>query len=82
MLVAFDVFARVRALVKTARTFNDISRFDLCLTARQVREENLFRVAVLARETKIPLSGGKGTHAQLPRFRSGERNGALKCLFL
>jgi hypothetical protein len=63
MLVAFDVFAVIRAFVKTARTFDHIRGFDLRLTSREVRKENLLRMAVLASETKVPLSGGKGSHS-------------------
>ena len=67
--------------MSTTRTLNNISRFDLCFTTREVGEENLFFVAVFAREAKIPLSGGKGMHAFGPRSRislMGERNGALQ----
>jgi len=58
MLVAFDVVAVIRTFVKTTRTFDDVGGFDLCLTAREVRKKNLFCLAVLASETKIPLAGG------------------------
>jgi hypothetical protein len=77
MLVAFNVVAVVRAFVKTARTLNDISGFDLRLASREVRKEYLLGVAVLARETKVPLSGGKRTHSLGPRLGNwAMRNGA------
>ena len=71
MLVPFDVVAVVRAFVKATRTFDDVGGFDLCLASREVRKKNLFRVAVLASETKIPLSGGKLTHSLDPRLPNG-----------
>ena len=71
MLVAFNVVAIVRALVKASRTFYDIRGFDLRLTLREVGEKNLLRFAVLARETKIPLSGGKLAHSLDPRLPNG-----------
>ena len=83
MFVAFDVVSVVRACVRTARTFNNVSGFDSGLPTRQVRDENFLFIAVFASETEIPLAGGKG--AQLffdPRFLipvTGERNGATKC---
>ena len=70
MLVAFDVLAVVRAFVKATRTLDHISGFDLCLASREVRKKDLFRAAVLASETKIPLAGGKLTHIG-PRLRYG-----------
>jgi hypothetical protein len=63
MLVAFDVIAIVRAFVKTARTFDDVSGFDLGLASREVGKQDLFCIAMLASETKIPLAGGKRTHS-------------------
>jgi len=54
--------------VRATRTLNNVSRFDLRFTTREVSEENLFFVAVFACEAKIPLSGGKGVHAIGPRF--------------
>ena len=71
MLIAFNVVTIVRALVKASRTFNDIRGFDLGLTSREVGKKNLLRLAVLARETKIPLSGGKLTHSLDPRLPNG-----------
>jgi hypothetical protein len=58
MLVAFDVIALVRAGVRTARTLNDVSSFDLRLSAREIWEKDLFFFAVFAGETEIPLAGG------------------------
>jgi hypothetical protein len=63
MLVAFYVVAVVGTFVGTTRTFDDVGSLELRLTPREVREENLFCVALLASETKIPLSGGKRSHA-------------------
>lgn len=57
-MVALDVIAVIRAFMKATGTLDDVSGFNLRLTSREVREENLFCVAVLASETKIPLSGG------------------------
>ena len=71
MLVAFNVIAVVRAFMKAARTFDDIRGFDLRLTSREVGKKNLLGVAVFARETKIPLSGGKLTHSLDPRLPNG-----------
>jgi hypothetical protein len=62
MLVTFDFLAFVRAGVRTARTLDDISGFDLGLTSRKIREKNFLFLAVFASETEIPLSGGKGAH--------------------
>ena len=62
MFVTFDVVRVVRACVRTARTLNDVRRFDLCLPSRKVREENFLFLAVFASETEIPLAGGKGAH--------------------
>jgi hypothetical protein len=63
MLVAFYVVAVVRALVGATRTFDDVCGLDLRLASREVREENLFCLALFADETKVPLSGGKRSHA-------------------
>lgn len=71
MLIAFNVVTIVRALVKASRTFNDIRGFDFRFTSREVGKKNLLRLAVLARETKIPLSGGKLTHSLDPRLPNG-----------
>ena len=77
MIVAFNVVAVVRAFVETARTLNDIRGFDLRLASREIWKKNLLGVAVLARETKIPLAGGKRTHSLGPRLRNrAMRNGA------
>ena len=65
MLIAFNVVAVVRAFVKAARTFDHIGGFDLRLTSREVGKENLLRMAVLASETKVPLSGGKRSHSMV-----------------
>jgi len=62
MLIALDLVAVVSALVQTRGAFDDVSRPDSCLTVRQIGKENLLGLAVLAREAKIPLSGGKNTH--------------------
>ena len=80
-MVTFDVVRVVRACVRTARTLDDVSGFDSCLPSRKVREKDFFLMAVFARETKIPLAGGKGAHVFDPRFLlqiTGERNGAFK----
>jgi hypothetical protein len=58
MLITFDIVSIVRAFVKTVRAFHNIRRPDARLATRQIGEENLFRFTLLARETKIPLSGG------------------------
>jgi hypothetical protein len=58
MLITFDLVSVVRAFVKTIRAFHNVSRPDTRLATRQIGEENLFRLTLLARETKIPLSGG------------------------
>jgi hypothetical protein len=62
VLVALDVLAIVGAGVSTARALDDVRGFDLRFATREVGEKNFFFVAVFARETKIPLSGGKGVH--------------------
>jgi hypothetical protein len=68
MLIALDVLAVVRAGVSTTRALNDVSRFDRCFATREIGEKNLFFVAVFARETKIPLSGGKRVHTVILDF--------------
>lgn len=85
MLVAFDVVAVIRAFMKATRTFNNVRGFDLRLASREVRKENLFCVAVLASETKIPLSGGKRTHAlksSIELHQWARRNGAKVTLLI
>ena len=48
--------------MRTARTLDDVSGFDFCLSSRKIREENFLFLALLASETEIPLAGGKGAH--------------------
>ena len=62
MLVALYLVRVVSAFMRAAGAFNNVSSFDFGLALRKIREKNLFRVAVLARETQIPLSGGKLTN--------------------
>jgi hypothetical protein len=82
MLVTFDVVRVIRACVRTARALNDVSGFNSGLSSGKVREKDFLFLAVLASETEIPLTGGKGAHAFDPRFllpKMGERNGAFRC---
>jgi hypothetical protein len=48
MLVALDVVAVVCAGVSAMRTLNNVGRFDLRFTTREVGEENLFLMAMFA----------------------------------
>jgi hypothetical protein len=51
MLVALDLISVVSAFMRAVGTFNNVSSFDFGLALRKIREKNLFRVAVLTRET-------------------------------
>ena len=84
-MVTFDVVRVVRACVRTARTFNDVSGFDFGLPSRKVREENFLFLAVFASETEIPLAGGKGAHVSILDFyfdNGREERGFRMCLLL
>ena len=65
MVVAFDVLAVVRAFVKTDRTLDNVGGPDSRFAAREVGEENLFGLTLLAGETEIPLSRRKSAHPDL-----------------
>jgi hypothetical protein len=57
VVVTLDVICVVSAFVEAVGALDDVSRPDARLAARQVGEEHLFRLTLLASETEIPLSG-------------------------
>jgi hypothetical protein len=71
VLVTFDVLALVYPFLETVRTLNNVSGFDVRLTAREIGKQNLLLVAVLAGKTEIPLSRDKGAHALILDFANG-----------
>ena len=64
MLVTLDVVAIVRTFVQTKRTLDNVRRADSRFAAREVGEENLFGLTLLAGETEIPLSRSKSAHPE------------------
>ena len=62
MMVAFDAVGVVSRFVFTVRTGDEVRRSNTGLASRQIRKENVFRLAVLAGIQQIPLSGGKSAH--------------------
>jgi hypothetical protein len=61
-MVAFDAVGVVSRFVFTVRTGDQVRRSNTGLSSRQIRKENVFRLAVLAGIQQIPLSGGKSAH--------------------
>ena len=85
MLVTFDVVRVIRACVRTAGALNDVSGFNPGLSSGKVREKDFLFLAVFARETEIPLAGGKGAHVSILDFyfdNGREERGFRMCLLL
>jgi hypothetical protein len=72
--------------MKTERTLNYVSGPDPCFTAREIGEEDLFSLTLLAGETEIPLSRRKSAHPeskpQLGILNGDEGRGEIRDLFI
>jgi len=74
VLITFDMLAFVCPFLEAVRTLNNVSGFDLRLTAREIGKQNLLLVAMLASKTEIPLSGDKDAHALILDFANGRED--------
>jgi hypothetical protein len=83
MLVALDAVRVVSAFVQAVGTLDHVSRSDLGFATCEVSEKDLLRLTFFARETKVPLSGGKSGHSyilvlELESVFGAMRNGAYQ----